>query len=121
MLFTARENDKKIYTVFPQIVSTLEQFLQQKISLLGKKLKFVATIQIFYFLQIQKSIVFAETIRGNTVIHDLKPRSCKFFGSTRSMALGCQYFQSIKTNSQTTAGAPVLNAPDFFFKWPRLK
>ena len=30
------------------------------------------------------------------------------FGSTRSMALDCQYVQSIKANSQTTAGAPVL-------------
>ena len=33
--------------VFPQIVSALEQFPQQQFSLLGIKLKFVTTIQIY--------------------------------------------------------------------------
>ena len=37
-----------------QIVSALEQFPQQKFSLIGKKLKFVANIRIFYILKIQK-------------------------------------------------------------------
>ena len=45
--------------------------LYEKLSLLGKKLKFVATIGIFYILKIQKRIVSAETIRGNTIIKSL--------------------------------------------------
>jgi hypothetical protein len=50
-----------------QILNTA--FPQQKFSLLGKKLKFAATTWIFYNFQIQKKIVFLETIRirGNTV------------------------------------------------------
>ena len=46
-----------------------------KISILGKKLKFVATTWIFYNFQIHKRIVSAETICGNTVfaVQMLKP------------------------------------------------
>ena len=51
------------YTVFQQILPTFEKFPQQKFSLLGKKLKFAATIWTFYNFQIQKRIVSAETIR----------------------------------------------------------
>ena len=61
------EKEVIINTVFPRIVSALEYFPQQKFSLLGKKLKFAATMWIFYNLQIQKRIVSAETIHGNMV------------------------------------------------------
>ena len=40
-----------------------------------------------------------------TVIHDLKLGRVSFL---EHQINGCQYVQSIKTNSQTTAGTPVL-------------
>ena len=52
----------KKYTLFPQIVSA-----EKKVFLLGKKLKFGATIGISYNFQIQKRIASDENIRGNTV------------------------------------------------------
>ena len=49
-------------TVVLHIVSFLKKFSQKNVSSLGKRLKFVATIWIFYNLQIQKRIVSAETM-----------------------------------------------------------
>ena len=56
---------KKIYCISanifnPWIVTSFEQFPQQKFSLFGKKLKFAATFWIFYNFQIPKRIVSAE-------------------------------------------------------------
>ena len=44
------------FSFHPSIISTLQYFPQQKFSLLGRKLKFVAFIWIFYNFQIQKRI-----------------------------------------------------------------
>ena len=49
------------------ILSSLEYFPQQKFNILGKKLKFAATLCIFYNFQIQKRMIFEETICGRTI------------------------------------------------------
>ena len=58
--------DSNEWSITPWIVSTVGwlvgYFPQQKFSLLGKKLKFAATIWIFYYFQIQN-----RTIRRNTI------------------------------------------------------
>jgi hypothetical protein len=62
------EFEVKSYSPFFLVASSLSILC----SLLGKKLKFAVTIWVFYNFQIQKRIVSAETIWGNTVSIFLK-------------------------------------------------
>ena len=56
-------------TVFPHIVSALEQFPQQQISLLRKNLKYCGNyLNLLQFPNLKKRIVSAETIWGNIVL-----------------------------------------------------
>ena len=89
--FTFSFSTKMIITLVPQIVSALEEFpplnsfRSKKLNLLGKKFKFAAIILISYFFQIEKRVVSAETICGNTVVIYLAYKSASPLLTFRTM------------------------------------
>jgi hypothetical protein len=76
--------------VFPQIVSMLEWFPYLKFSFLGKKLKFAATIQIFYNLQIQEQFPWKYGIYSE-LRHSFSPQISLAHNQTSPISIAVVY------------------------------